>query len=61
MGDGLEVLIEMKRACPFDENPKDNDRGWLWALYNKAFRSKSINVRHYVQGQAHMLAANIYY
>ncbi len=59
VGDGFEVLMEVKCACPFDE--KDDGRGWLWAPYKKALSSKGINVRHYVQCQVQMLAANINY
>jgi len=43
MGDGLEILIEAKCACPLDE--KGDGRGWLWAPYKKVLHGKSINVR----------------
>ncbi len=43
--------------CPFIE--KNDGRGWLWSLFKRAFSEIGIHVRHFVQRQVQMAAAQV--
>jgi len=57
VGDGCELLLEVKCACPYIE--KDDGRGWIYSPFKKALGEKGVSVKHFVQCQVQMLAANV--
>lgn len=58
VGDGgFQALLEVKCACPFTE--KDDGRGWVWSPFKRALSDVGINIRHFVQCQVQMAAAQV--
>jgi hypothetical protein len=55
VGNGSELLLEVKCVCPFIE--KDDGTGWFHLPFKTAF--KGVSMKHYVQCQVQMLATSV--